>query len=483
MSKVAAPDGGYAKLDDAKDASKDASCAPLEALGKQVQRWRDAQEPSTVLLADVAATLFCWLVFGVFFFRRFSHGGHFTWAYSFYFCINVGYGIGSAPFRPSHAAARLVLCAYLVAGQLLIVGGLGAYFQASAARLERATGAGPRRHHLSLLSLGYAVVVGWGLVVGRAAGKMGALADCLVFSLTNLTTAGLKVGRYTRDNWLATAFFMLVGVPYAMLYFSEVSTALFAYDGDAAGPEAESLLPGSPEPSPLARLRRWRRSLKAAQLQALDLLALFAAWLLTGVLAFRRLGDGWSYAYAFYFAVNTGVGCGSAPYRPTSAPGKFYECAHCVFGQVIIIGGIRAYCHGASERARRAAAADAGVAAATNPVLTVGGAVYAGILAWGLYVGYLCGYRGPVHLLYYSVSNATSAGLFVRQGDGHEAFHVWIVSALYLLVAVPYTMFWFSEITSVVFAQHEQAVVTRRRSLRDFKHRIRALVRPSAGLA
>ena len=73
----------------AKDASKDASCAPLEALGKQVQRWRDAQEPSTVLLADVAATLFCWLVFGVFFFRRFSHGGHFTWAYSFLSLIHI----------------------------------------------------------------------------------------------------------------------------------------------------------------------------------------------------------------------------------------------------------------------------------------------------------------------------------------------------------------------------------------------------------
>ena len=198
---------------------------------------RDAYEPTTVLLFDVGLCLGLWLCAGVLIFHSFVHSGHFTWTYAFYFSVNVGLGVGSAPYRPSHFGTRLFTCAFVVTGNFLIVGGLGAYFQASADRLRRAFALARDESELfasvgsrtRLLAGGYVAVVCVGALVARDCAEYDAFVDQVLWSVTNLTTSGLLVGKRWNRNWKATAAFLLCGVPYAMMFFGELASQSFVY--------------------------------------------------------------------------------------------------------------------------------------------------------------------------------------------------------------------------------------------------------------
>ena len=60
----------------------------------------------------------------------------------------------------------------------------------------------------------------------------------------------------------------------------------------------------------------------------------------------------------------------------------------------------------------------------------------------------------------------TSAGLFVRDND-HDQWGVFLASALFLIVAVPFSAFYLSELSALLFTLHERKVIQRRMSARN----------------
>ena len=211
---------------------------PRTWLGKKWQELKDGLDPGEVIGLEVAVTVFTWLFCGVVFFyvseknvdHKFDDMTGNVIFYTIYFCVNVGLGVGSAPMKPSSWFERIGCALFCFAGNCLIVGGVGVYYGASSQRVLKrlAMGDEGEEEHIRRLQLvvrggGFCGLVLLGMFIAWWTADYDGFADMLTFSVTNLTTSGLLVGKESDLNFSVQAAFFLVGIPYAITFYSEVS--------------------------------------------------------------------------------------------------------------------------------------------------------------------------------------------------------------------------------------------------------------------
>ncbi|KAJ1456953.1 hypothetical protein M885DRAFT_150503 [Pelagophyceae sp. CCMP2097] len=500
-------------------------CSPCQWLVS----WRERWAPAAVLGADVFLASTLWLLAAsvIFYFttRKDELHSRFTPLYCLYYSINVGFGVGSAPYKPRTTSALAFECVHCTLGMCVVVGGLGSYFRlvadVSRRRKVHADGDGgtltPRggrrgSSHLTRFGIAYVLCVVTGMLIGRFVAGFTTASDLLLFSITNLTTAGLLVGEPTQANWLAQSCFLFVGVPVASLFFAEVCSKIFVYHrkrhvaarerrdtarrsdttsdaGSVASRESEheadidashtshasldgshcdashtshtshaalAALDAAPDCTPAAgatvrfeefpvaegdavaraefqgwatvryaslRRERWyafRDGFDASTQLAVDLVGIVCIWIMVGALFYycmeRRNSPHWSVSYATYYAVNVGLGVGSAgrdAARRTLS--DLFTCCFCMAGHMLIVGGVGAAYRVYSERARRLRTWRRGphwlkrLQQSHLPWLVE---AYALIGALGVVQGYYAaGFRDSMDLAVYAITNMSTAGL------------------------------------------------------------------------
>ena len=560
----------------------------------RIREFRDSCSPATLLGVDLLVIVGTWVCTGtaVFHFaEQKSLRSEFTGAYSFYYAMDIGLGVGNVPYQPTLGWVEVFECFYCCCGNCLVVGGLGVYFRILHERSEQhlVFGAGPsERPWLTkkfIFGFAYAVVVTYGCLVAYYAAGYTSAADLMLWSVTYLQTSGLLLGHYTFQNFLATGFFLLVGIPIAAIFMAELCDQYFDYHErvtiqrrasiikvplrgrtfsqdqpavakpllppkeeaeDARGPNTtvrsdvlgfledlaasldlglkppsgddddfdgddEEARKAKARPQPLAERRKresaalepfvddsccglecdelfmpdgvksrwhawhvWRAGYDPLHVLAMDLVLSVGVWLAVGTMwfAFFQMDNGWSGAYSIYYAVNVGMGVGSAQKQATGAVTKWFEVVFCVCGSVLIVGGIGLTFRISSDRAKRFVAGSDHPEAVSrfrvmgfSPVISFLGTLYVFVVGLGLLIAYYCcGFRRVDDLFLWTITNMTTAGLRVSQADSPH-YHMYAFTAAFMLVGIPASAIFYAEIAAELFDYHEKAVVTHRLSM------------------
>lgn len=539
----------------------EASCRDSCWVYGAVRRFRDRLTPAQLLGLDVLVIAGAWVLTGTltfFYSAQKSIQAEFTLAYSFYYACNIGLGVGSAPYQPTLGPVAVFECLFCMAGNCLVVGGLGAYYKLLSETADRHRIAGKERRVSKICAFGaaYAVAVAYGCLVGAFAAGYSSVADLFVFSVTNLQTSGLLVGKYENLNWSMQGCFLLIGIPVAALFMAEICDHVFCYHERATEHRRASLVspPDAVQKKPLLEARepaapsvsvrrdvlgfledlaaaynirpahekgapesakaraaaaaaanadiddsaccftdcdemprlvrtRWRAwhafrsTFDPLHVLAMDLCLCVGLWLGTGTMwfAFFQMDQGWSAAYSVYYAVNVGMGVGSAERKATGDVTLWFEVFYCITGSALVVGGVGLTFRVVSDRAKRVVAPTAMEKKPRalarfkiwgfSPTCSILGAAYVTMMAAGCVIAYYCcGFRRSDDLFIWSITNMTTAGLLVSQ-HGEPHYHMYAFTAAFMMVAIPTSSVFFAEVASEVFDYHEKAVVNRRMSL------------------
>lgn len=184
--------------------------------------------PEWRMFFDVIAMLACWQTLGVVVFHYFGahpHDDHWTYSYAFYYSTNIGYNLGSAPHHADTPFGKIFTIFYCLTGNAVIVGGLGLLNRIISAR---AMARKKRRYSmLWLLSGIYAIFLGFGVATAHYAANLKSPIDAILFAVTNSTSCGLLVGDQTKLDWLWTGISLILSVPAAAAWTSEVTHLAF----------------------------------------------------------------------------------------------------------------------------------------------------------------------------------------------------------------------------------------------------------------
>lgn len=240
---------------DGDDAPRSTGVAALDYVLDQ----RDRGDPLRVALTDLFVLTAAWLVFGILVF----YYGQADWSlvYSFYYAVNVGFGVGSAPKQATRDLCKLYTCWHCVTGSILVVGGIGIVFKEQTKRIrdtiarsdapppsdkaaskgessdsepESASdgegGAEAESEMFHVLGAFYGVAVLAGMGVARRCGFT-TFTTMVEWAVTNMTTAGLLVshrsGTATTNVYFASGLFLLLAIPTGAVFIGELASLLF----------------------------------------------------------------------------------------------------------------------------------------------------------------------------------------------------------------------------------------------------------------
>ena len=91
---------------------------------------------------------------------------------------------------------------------------------------------------------------------------------------------------------------------------------------------------------PFARAYRWKTGLSPLEEAGFDVGALLVVWLVSGATFFCYCDVGWTPLYAWFFAVNAGLGVGYGDKMPTIDSTKYFTVAFSLVGTSLIMGGL-----------------------------------------------------------------------------------------------------------------------------------------------
>ena len=140
---------------------------------------------------------------------------------------------------------------------MLIVGGIGLTFRISSDRAKRYVAGSDHPEKIarfkiagfspviSVLGSFYVFMVGVGVVIAYYCCGFRRVDDLFLWTITNMTTAGLRVSQHGEPHYhfyAFTAAYMLVGIPASAIFYAEVAAELFDYHEKAVVTHRLSML-------------------------------------------------------------------------------------------------------------------------------------------------------------------------------------------------------------------------------------------------
>ena len=90
----------------------------------------------------------------------------------------------------------------------------------------------------------------------------------------------------------------------------------------------------------LERCSKWKARLTPLEEICIDMGVLFTAWMLIGVAFYYFCDEHWDATYAWFFAVNVGLGVGYGKYMLTNNSTKYFTVVFVMVGTSLIMGGL-----------------------------------------------------------------------------------------------------------------------------------------------
>jgi len=318
------------------------------------------------------------------------------------------------------------------------------------------------------------------------------------FSVTMLTSAGLVEGVEDDADWITQSLWMLLGIPFSIAFFSELSAYVWHVAKHHRHRRHHSVGVSRPliDPSStsmpateyiylerLARASGYLRDLDSvpdstealddlqATLQVPELMLSVIVWWTAGTL-FYYLYEGFALVYAFYYSINVGLGIGNCPYQPSRTWSRLYTIFHCIIGSSLIYGGVSTVFKEATERLRKkrddddvstasSCSEDDETEEAQLGRVYIYGCIYVGCLVLGIPVAWVCGYSNPIDIIEFTVTYMTTTGLLSFDRE-YSHGPIYFVSACYIALAIPIAAVFISELASEAFVHREHQVVTER---------------------
>ena len=153
-------------------------------------------------------------------------------------------GVGSAKKHAGGAISKWFEVFFCICGSVLIVGGIGLTFRISSDRAKRYVAGSDHPEKIarfkiagfspviSVLGTFYVFMVGVGVVIAYYCCGFRRVDDLFLWTITNMTTAGLRVSQHGEPHYhfyAFTAAYMLVGIPASAIFYAEVAAELFDY--------------------------------------------------------------------------------------------------------------------------------------------------------------------------------------------------------------------------------------------------------------
>ena len=202
--------------------------------------WKSSLTAMEVAVLDVGLIIVAWLGSGMAFYYFCDEG--WTPAYSVFFAVNVGLGVGYGEFMPTRPATKYFTSFYCLVGTSVVMGGLAVLFTGLQTKAKQASFTEPR--HLKICGgyvemkyrdiaflvyfLLYAALIAVGIWIGYEYEGYTDFADALLFTVTNYTTSGLLQPKLGAGSLVGTTVSLLFGIPFNALFWGEVASRYFA---------------------------------------------------------------------------------------------------------------------------------------------------------------------------------------------------------------------------------------------------------------
>lgn len=194
------------------------------------------------LCFDMALIFLAWMGTGILFYSYCDEG----WSvdYAWFYATNVGLGVGYGYHAIKSNATKYFTVVFCMMGTSIIAGGLALFYDLLSVRLksrrlnnwrdDQPTVCLPlvgniSRQSYKLLLIGgfYWGMIAAGIAVGYLCQGYTDFADCLLFAVTNYTTAGLLT---PKDNWgslVFTSITLTIGIPANVVFWGELTSSYF----------------------------------------------------------------------------------------------------------------------------------------------------------------------------------------------------------------------------------------------------------------
>ena len=202
--------------------------------------WKSSLTAMEIAVLDVGLIIVAWLGSGMAFYYFCDEG--WTPAYSVFFAVNVGLGVGYGEFMPTRPATKYFTSFYCLVGTSVVMGGLAVLFTGLQTKAKQASFTEPR--HLKICGglvemkyrdiaflvyfLLYAALIAVGIWIGYEYEGYTDFADALLFTVTNYTTSGLLQPKLGTGSLVGTTVSLLFGIPFNALFWGEVASRYFA---------------------------------------------------------------------------------------------------------------------------------------------------------------------------------------------------------------------------------------------------------------
>jgi len=216
------------------------SCLGPRATMAEERSWKSSLTAMEIAVLDVGLIIVAWLGSGMAFYYFCDEG--WTPAYSVFFAVNVGLGVGYGEFMPTRPATKYFTSFYCLVGTSVVMGGLAVLFTGLQTKAKQASFTEPR--HLKICGgyvemkyrdiaflvyfLLYAALIAVGIWIGYEYEGYTDFADALLFTVTNYTTSGLLQPKLGAGSLVGTTVSLLFGIPFNALFWGEVASRYFA---------------------------------------------------------------------------------------------------------------------------------------------------------------------------------------------------------------------------------------------------------------
>ena len=209
----------------------------------------------------------------------------------------------------------------------------------------------------------------------------------------------------------------------------------------------------------LERCSKWKARLTPLEEICIDMGVLFTAWMLIGVAFYYFCDEHWDATYAWFFAVNVGLGVGYGKYMLTNNSTKYFTVVFVMVGTSLIMGGLVCFFDLLTQRTKAASFTrttyvtfcQGHVRISNEDVkLLLFGLGYLVMLGVGVAIGYIWENLDTFSdALLFSVTNYTTSGLIrPRMSKGSL-----IATTVSLIIGIPFNALFWGEVASRYFAR------------------------------
>ena len=208
----------------------------------------------------------------------------------------------------------------------------------------------------------------------------------------------------------------------------------------------------------LERCSKWKAKLTPLEEICIDMGVLFTAWMLIGVAFYYFCDEHWDATYAWFFAVNVGLGVGYGKYMITENSTKYFTVVFVMVGTSLIMGGLVCFFDLLTQRTKAASFTrttyvtfcQGHVRISNEDVkLLLFGLGYLVMLGVGVAIGYIWENLDTFSdALLFSVTNYTTSGLIrPRMSKGSL-----IATTVSLIIGIPFNALFWGDLATKYYA-------------------------------